>query len=375
MLAERQKLFATLTSKKQFGERLSGQVFGRSVWLIVAVALIVSAAVGPAAAEEKIVFTSKQKAFVNGYAAYKARQYEIAVPALKFAANHGVVGGSYFLAKVFADNAGGYTDHARAYTLYRRIISRNQRVDPKDYRVARYVAKSLTAIARYHREGVPSLRIEADTRKALEFFRHAATFFNDEDAQFEIAKHYLSGDGVQARVKFALNWLAKLSKRGYAGAQAFLAGLYWDGRYVDKDPIRALALVTVAVENAPEEDRFWIEDVHHNIFCEAKMVTRERVRSVVAGWRQKYAREAVQARDVRGLPGLESLTKRTCANGEIVPDRPSMRGSLNVARTVVQGRAGGNSVALSQRSVGVGAGNSGAVQNGSSVMKSGANGW
>jgi len=67
--------------------------------------------------------------------------------------------------------------------------------------------------------------LKPDTKQALVYFDHAASYFDDEDAQFELAKHYLAGDGVQAHTKFALNWLARLSKRGHAGAQAFLANV------------------------------------------------------------------------------------------------------------------------------------------------------
>jgi len=99
-----------------------------------------------------------------------------------------------------------------------------------------------------------------------------------------------------------------------------LANLYWDGRYTRKDPVRALALVTVAVENASEEDRFWIEDLHQSIFCEAKQKTRQRVHQVVGGWRQRFGRTQNVSIAQNELGNISGNTQRVCSNGDIVGD-------------------------------------------------------
>ncbi|MFY0613993.1 MAG: sel1 repeat family protein [Hyphomicrobiaceae bacterium] len=318
-LSERQDLFATLTC--------------RTVGLAVAASLVLGMASQGAMAQVK--FASKKGAFTQGYSAFKSGRYDIAVPALKFAAKRKVMRAKFYLAKIYSDNSGGYTDHARAYTMLREIVSSYAHVDPKDFRVAPFVSKALISIARYERDGIAALKLRPNTKRALQFFDHAASHFSDQDAQFELAKHYLAGDGVEARVPYALNWLARLSKRGHAGAQAFLANLYWDGRYtVGRDRVRALALITVAVENVPEEDRFWIEDLHQNIFCEASRETRQRVHQVVGGWRQRFGRTRAVSTRKNDLSELSRETRRMCANGDVVGDLdgspvPETRGNLN----------------------------------------------
>jgi hypothetical protein len=275
-----------------------------------------------ATATAEIRFASKQAAFTQGYSAFKSQQYEIAVPALKFAATHGVMRAEFFLAKIYSDSSGGWTDHARAYGLLKGIVSQFSDVDPRDPRVAPFVAKALTSIARYERDGLPEIGLKPSTKRALVFFDHAARYFNDADAQFELAKHYLAGDGVETRVPFALNWLARLSKRGHAGAQAFLANLYWEGRYTLRDQVKALALITVAVENASDEDRFWIEDAHQNIFCGTDDATRRRVFRVIESWRRQFGRPELvgygRGGAGDGLGTLSGETQRTCANGDPV---------------------------------------------------------
>jgi exopolysaccharide production negative regulator len=326
-LVERQMLIATLIN--------------RAVCLAVAV-LLFQAGV-PRQAMAQVQFTTKENAFKQGRSAFKSRQYEIAVPALIFAAKHGVLRAKFYLAKVYSDNSGGWTDHGRAYRLLSEIVARHANVDPKDYRVAPIVGQALTSIARYERDGIKKANLPPSTRRALAFFNHAATYFGNEDAQFELAKHYLAGDGVEARVPYALNWLARLSKRGHAGAQAFLANLYWTGRHTKRDPVRALALITVAVENAREEDRFWIEDVHQNIFCEADPRTRLRVHQVVDGWRRRFGRSLAVSAEENRLLDLPGRTQRMCADGsivgELVPSIPEAAPSTGTVEASTSGPA------------------------------------
>lgn len=305
-----------------------------------ALGLAVLLTVGSAIAQTQ--FASKEAAFRQGLSAYKGKQYAIAVPALKFAAGRGYVRAKFYLAKIYSDNSSGWTDHGRAYSILSEIVDRHANVDPRDRRFAPIVANALTSIARYERDGIKSIRLKPSTKRALVFFDHAATYFNDEDAQFELAKHYLSGDGVRARVRYALNWLARLSKRGHAGAQAFLGNLYWDGRYTRKDPALSLALVTVAVENAREEDRFWIEDLHQNIYCEAGTKAKKGALRIVNGWRQRYGRtESVSVSQHDGLNALHGETQRLCANGEVVgklarpPSNPA--GTVSAATASIAG--------------------------------------
>jgi len=294
---------------------------------------------------QQVTFASKEAAFTQGYSAFRGSQFDIAVTALNFAAKRGVMRAKYYLARIYSDNSSEFTDHARAYGLLRDIISGYATVDPKDYRVAPYVSKALTSIARYERKGIPEMKLAPSTKRALVFFNHAASYFNEPDAQFELAKHYLEGAGVEARVPYALNWLARLSKRGHAGAQAYLANLYWAGRYTVRDPVRALALITVAVENANEEDRFWIEDVHQNIFCDANQKTRLRVHQVVGKWRRRYARtQSVSVRTGDDLFELSAETQRTCSNGRIVGDligQSEKRGDVVGAGVSISAHLGG----------------------------------
>jgi TPR repeat protein len=284
----------------------------------LAAALIVVS--GAALAGSGVKYASPQAAFEQGLGAYRSGYYEIAIPALEEAATKGAELNKFFaefyLARIYSDNASAVTDHAKAYMLFQKLADDNADADPEDGQRAPFVAKALTALAGYLRRGVKEIGVEPDPERAVDYLHHAATFFGDKDAQFELAKVYLGGVGTPEDVKRGMHYLSVLTEEGYPGAQAFLADLLWRGRYVKKDERRALALIKVAVENAPEHERIWIEDIYQNIFCGASQGTRQQADGIVAKWRKMFSRPSPPA-DRMGL-GAELQPQRTCGNGELV---------------------------------------------------------
>ncbi len=264
-----------------------------------------------------IAFTTVRDALKQGVSAYQGGYYEIAIPALEHAAAGKEFLAEYYLARIYADNSGPATDHAKAYMLFQKIADEYADVDPDDDPRAVYVGKSLTALASYVRQGLPEIGLVANVDQAVLYLRNASSTFNDEDAQFEIAKLQLRGEGVDADEAMGRHWLSVLSEQGHAGAQAFLADLLWRGKYMPPDKPRALALIAVAVENAPLQDRLWIEDIYQNIFCGSGEGIRRQATGIVAEWGNRYGRKP-EARDGTGLGSLTAAPVRTCQNGEQV---------------------------------------------------------
>jgi hypothetical protein len=111
--------------------------------------------------------------------------------------------------------------------------------------------------------------------------------------------------------------LSVLSQKGHPGAQAFLADLLWRGKYMTADPVRALALISVAVTNSPPYERVWIDDIYQNIYCGAAQGIRKQATGIVADWRTRYGRKP-DTQDDTGLSPLNVQAPRTCGNGEPV---------------------------------------------------------
>lgn len=282
----------------------------------VAGVLLGACVLGAAAAPAR--YSSPRDALEQGVGAYNGGYYEIAIPALEYAADAHLFLAPYYLARIYSDNNGANTDHAKAYELYLKIAEEHTDVDPDDDQRAPYVAKAMTQIAGYLLSGLPEVGLKPNSRIAAEYLREAAQFFRDEDAQFELAKLYLRGEGIESDVPYARHWLSVLSQKGHAGAQAFLADLLWRGKYMEADPVRALALISVAVVNAPPYERVWIEDIYQNIYCGTANGIRKQATGLVADWRTRYGRKPVMT-DRSGLSPLSAQVVRTCRNGDPVP--------------------------------------------------------
>jgi uncharacterized protein len=284
------------------------------------VALAVLLACGPlsgAYAADAAKFKSSAAALQQGLALYKNGAFAQAIAPLEFAVADNQFMAQFTLAQLYADNTNSETDHAKAYMLYQTIADENSDVDPDDETRAPFVAKALTALAGYLRLGMTEINLKPDPERAADYLHHAALFFGDEDAQFELVKLKLKGEGIPADVASAKHWLSVLTQRGHAGAQAFLADLYWRGKFMDQDKVRAYALIEVAVENAPPRERIWIEDIHQNIFCGAGEGIRQQATGMVAEWRSRYGRKP----NTNSRPGFEPLVAdvvRTCQNGDKV---------------------------------------------------------
>ncbi|HEX2843575.1 tetratricopeptide repeat protein [Hyphomicrobium sp.] len=270
-----------------------------------------------AAAQSATSFSSPREALRQGVSAYQGGYYEIAVPALEYAAAADEFMANYYLARIYQDNTGPLTNHAKAYALFEKIADDHLDADPDDPR-AKYVGKALTALAGYVLRGLPEIGLAPDAERAVFYLKNASTTFNDEDAQFELAKLQLKGEGVETNVALGRHWLSVLSQNGHAGAQAFFADLLWRGKHVEPDPARALALIAVAVDNAPVQDAMWIEDIYQNIFCGAGEGTRKQATGIVAQWGDRYGRKPTETFDRTGLGQLASGPIRTCKNGEPV---------------------------------------------------------
>jgi hypothetical protein len=140
-------------------------------------------------------YASAQVAFELGLGAYKAGYYEIAIPALEEAAANGAELNKFFsefyLARIYSDNDSAFTDHAKAYVLFQQFADDNSDVDPDDGQRAPFVAKALTALAGYLRNGVTEIGLRPDPERAVDYLRHAASFFGDIRAFHHVAFDFL----------------------------------------------------------------------------------------------------------------------------------------------------------------------------------------
>jgi hypothetical protein len=282
-----------------------------------------------AAQQQKRAYVSVQAAIEGGLGAYQEGQRDAAISALSEAAAHGDASekfvADFYLARIYSENIGGGADHTKAFVLFRKLADENVSVDPETSQRAPFVAKALIALAGYVRSGLKEIDLPADPGRAADYLHHAAVFFGDRDAQFELARAYLSGDASGDDVRRGLHYLSALTEASYAPAQALLGDLFWRGRYVKKDERRALALITIATEGAPAHERIWIEDVYATIFCASALTAREEAHELVARWRRLFTRPAREPSIRMELGTRDLMPERHCANGEKVALTPGVK--------------------------------------------------
>lgn len=301
---------------------------------------------GTAAIAGAPAFQSAEDALKQGLGAYKGGLIERAIPALEFAAARDEFLAQYYLARIYADSQGLYTDHGKAYALYQEIADEYADADPDEDQHAPLVGRSLTALAGYWRSGPPVAGLKPDITRASAYLRHAALFFRDEDAQFELAKMQLKADGGEADAGTAKHWLSVLSQKGHPGAQAFLADLYWRGDHMGRDPVRALLLATIAVTNAPASERVWIEDIHQIIFCGSSSAMREEASAMIGDWRRRYGRQPGAAHPLEPA-AVDLRLRRACGDDEPVTfleaEAPPVKSAVNAEPgPFLEGSSGGD---------------------------------
>ncbi|MEO1719195.1 MAG: tetratricopeptide repeat protein [Pseudomonadota bacterium] len=323
-------------------DRARGPGFGgtarRYAGLAGLIAVILSSPLAMhAAAADDLPVSSIEEAFDQGVSAYFSREYSHALPLLHRANKAGKFFAPFFLARIYGGDNPVYVNHGKAYQLYAGIVRKyGGRVTRDSLRFAPTVAKSMTAMAKYVFHGLPEIDLVADKAYAVALLRHASEKLGDFDAQFELARLMFVGDGIRKNTRMALYYFDRLAESGHAPAQAMLADVYWTGKFVPREPLKALVMITFAVRNAPETERIWIADTYQRIFCGSSDSVRETARGHVAGWDRRFGTKSQSGRAARPEPaprddlGPVAGPVRTCQNGEAIKELNREGASLQI---------------------------------------------
>ena len=264
------------------------------------------------------------------------RDYARALPDLKFAADHGVFIAQYYVARLYAMNGQPFTNHAKAFQLFERLVATYRGVDPYLDNRAPFVAKAELLLAFYYRSGIPAAGVPADTLTAKAHLEHAALRLGDIDARYELGMVDLQNPETIARGLDALDDLAQ--NKHHAAAAAQIAQFYSQGRYAQKMPDQALAYASLAMKLASDADRFWISDIYQTIYCQTGPADRVKANVFGSELEHNVLNPAEGDTDppqigpvapprVRGVLDLtDAGALRECSNGDVVPDEAQSPG-------------------------------------------------
>jgi uncharacterized protein len=221
-------------------------------------------------------YASATEAYRQGVNALKADRVAVALPALEYAAKRGVLGAQIKLARAYSAGRDVPKDDAKAFTYFEQIADQQADISPSSP-IAKYAAEAFVALGQYYLVGIPTLPLPSNPAYAADLFRHAASYFGDAEAQYQLARLYMNGTGVEKDVGLAVNWVAVAAKKQHAASQATLGELLWRGQEVRQRRARGLALIILAHQNAVASGKEpqWIGDLYVEALGKSDNATRK----------------------------------------------------------------------------------------------------
>lgn len=199
--------------------------------------------------------------FRLGFSAYKNGQKDQAVEAYRYAAEKGQLGAQWKLARMYAEGDGVKRNDYEAFKFFQGIAS--QEVEPGSPEES-YVSDALVALGSYARSGIPGTPVQANPAAAQDYYMRAAANYRNPDAQYEVGKMFLNGEGgMKANIQQAGRWFQLAAEKGHAGAQATLGDLLFQSGKI----VRGLAMMTAALERANPSDKTWIRGMQEEAFA------------------------------------------------------------------------------------------------------------
>lgn len=245
-------------------------------FLVLSAALVFSAHGQKAFAFDPNAGVSKESGpfalFKFGFSAYKDGRKDEAIEAYKYAAEKGHTGSRWALANMYAYGDGVAENDLEAFKIYSEIARNGVEPGSED---TGYFASALVALAGYYRRGIPDSPISRDLNQARQLYFQAASTFGLAEAQFQLAKMLLAGDGGSANVQQAKKWLNRARKNGHAGAM----GVFGNVIFQEGQTARGLAFMTAALDQCSPKDRPWLQSLQEQAFS---LATEDDRRSAVA---------------------------------------------------------------------------------------------
>lgn len=251
---------------------------------------------------------SPVEALRNGARQYYAGDKAGALTSLQYAAENGQSMAAWKLGKMYATGDGVEEDDVKAFNYYSQIVRQhgNDRPDGPD---APFVSSAFVALGKYYMAGVGNT-VPKNPSRARQIFTHAASYFGDADAQFELGNLYGESNG-----RLAVRWYNLAALKGHIGAQARLGEtLFKIGRNDDRRA-RGLMWLNVALEQVRGQQNWdWISELHETYFAQANPYVRQLASVLTDSWIERNLPSLVASEEVTGFaPGPATQVNQATA--------------------------------------------------------------
>src|ERR1700716_1776490 len=221
------------------------------------------------------------EAFRSGAQALRAGDAQTGLRALEFAAENGHAIAQWKLGRMYADGDQVGRDDVGAFEYFRSIVD-SHADDSLGTPQARFVANAFVALGGYYISGIPNSAVTASPSRARDLFAYAASYFGDADAQYQLGRMLIEGQGGPKDVWRAARWLKLAADKGQYQAQALLGTTLFNGQALPRQVPRGLMYLTLARDAAPQEK--WVADLHAAAFQQATDDQRALALSYLEGW-------------------------------------------------------------------------------------------
>lgn len=215
---------------------------------------------------QALMFKDPAQAWRRYQEGARAGEAGSSLDALRYAADGGQPLAQWKLGTMYAAGDGVPRDDLKAYQYFSRIVDAWDEDDPVLQRDAAIVASAYVSIGAFSLSGIPNSSVHANPERALEMFTYAATHFRDANAQYNLARMYLDGAGVDRDVRQAARWLNLAADKEHKEARALLGSMLFKGAEgLPRQRPLGLMYLTLAREAATESKKdAWIVDLHES---------------------------------------------------------------------------------------------------------------
>jgi hypothetical protein len=236
-----------------------------AVAIAAGVAQALDAAPRPQPLAPAIKYGSVREALRDGVRDYNAGDKQGAAQALEYAATQGHTLALWKLGRMYAEGDGVQHDDLKAFEYFSKLADLNADESPVSPN-AGVIASAFVALGSYFLEGIKGTYVAANPGRAREMFQYAASYFSDPNAQYNLARLYLDGAGVDKDARQAARWFNLAAEKGHHPSQALLGHLLINGQGVPRQRARGLMWLILAREAADPVKEGWIEDLYDKAF-------------------------------------------------------------------------------------------------------------
>lgn len=222
------------------------------------------------------------EAYRAGHEALRTGEKERALNALQYAAERGHGFALWQLGRMYGMGDGVTQDAYRSFEYFQKFADAHADESPFLPR-SRFVANAFVSLGRYYLQGIPNSPVEASPENARRMFYHAASYFGDPEAQYELAVLYAEGIGVIRDPKRAVPWLVLAANKGHYKSQALLGRILFKGEHGARQPASGLMWLTIA-SDGPGGKVDWISEARAAALKQATDRERELALVLLERW-------------------------------------------------------------------------------------------